>query len=525
MKIGNVIGIAISALLLAGEAAAMTETERWDLEEGHSIVFVEDELGAFGVYEILEEGKHASVLGTEVPSTPETPDALYESVLARLEAVGTSAMLAAPGSAGPSEDVEDVGADDPTYFNDPFEAWNWETTYCSSMHTEDKSGCSAWSNYADSGFVYVTQLKLATKAPGPAGSDFLLYYKNRQENAWTELLDVDLVQGQIVTFEFIPPNGAQAAEVNVIVGSNDPAENVFLAYGYTEAFVQSTNFNTEYPAGVEHWWTEMIQGVAHDSSYWYFTNTAVEDTVTGDRLANKVAKADRGTDLGGSQPILMSAALPQSIWDLGYFHLGDPDVYNGYVLVPVEDGNNGNKNGIVVAYNASNLSYVGYAELSREKAPWAAVNPVDGKLYSSPYYDDNSTVVVDRYTVRFSPTFTLIYYDSITLDHQHKMIQGGAFSPSGRFYLVSDSEDSAAGIYGYSMPSGRQRSFRFIDYAPTTTDQELEGLTIVDVDGQGAPNIDGQFHVVMLDKDPVLTGDDFYFKHYDVSVDWDKGML
>ena len=45
-----------------------------------------------------------------------------------------------------------------------------------------------------------------------------------------------------------------------------------------------------------------------------------------------------------------------------------------------------------------------------------------------------------------------------------------------------------------------------------SANEEIEGLTIWDLDDGRAPSIEGQVHVILLDND-TLFNDDFYFKH------------
>jgi hypothetical protein len=70
-------------------------------------------------------------------------------------------------------------------------------------------------------------------------------------------------------------------------------------------------------------------------------------------------------------------------------------------------------------------------------------------------------------------------------------IQAGAFSPRGHLYLVVD---DGTGIVAFDTFTGRQFEHIKVDYTPDTglNFEELEGITIWDLDGGQAPKIRGQ---------------------------------
>lgn len=95
-----------------------------------------------------------------------------------------------------------------------------------------------------------------------------------------------------------------------------------------------------------------------------------------------------------------------------------------------------------------------------------------------------------------------------------KGAQGGAFSQhSGLFYLVSHSSDG--GLLIWDWHSGRFMRTP-INYSPGFPNyQELEGVTVWNLDSGRAPGIRGQVHVVMIENN-VASADDVWVKHFDV---------
>ena len=54
------------------------------------------------------------------------------------------------------------------------------------------------------------------------------------------------------------------------------------------------------------------------------------------------------------------------------------------------------------------------------------------------------------------------------------------------------------------------------------TNEELEGITVWDLDYGNAPRIEGQVHLIMLDNDwreSIFSDNDLYFKHFRVPVE------
>ena len=134
----------------------------------------------------------------------------------------------------------------------------------------------------------------------------------------------------------------------------------------------------DYPHEKDFDWMSRLQGVTHDSEHWYFSSQwqlyklpvdhALE--VEPDRLDSTGIPGELNQDGHG--------------WD----HMGDIDfnAHDGLLYVPVERAEPGSSvwTPWLVVYD-TNLTCVGWAQVNvahGNQAPWCAINPVNGLLYS-----------------------------------------------------------------------------------------------------------------------------------------------
>jgi hypothetical protein len=256
-------------------------------------------------------------------------------------------------------------------------------------------------------------------------------------------------------------------------------------------FVKSSEYPFDSSAGHTH----KMQGVAHDASHWYMTNRW------------NLFKVPAGLDLGVPGSWAARARIPGPL--RGYDHLGDLDYHDGRLYVPVE--------GLApaIAVFDTDLNYLSHALLPEAAdAPWCAISPLDGHLYASSF----RTSEVGKYRMAWiGSRLVLTRVGSVPLRDDAgrplrlRRVQGGAFSATGKLYLVSDV--TGEGIKVFDLESGRLQAAIRVDFAH---DEELEGIDIWDVDGAQVPGIDGQVHLQMIDHD-WWSGDDFFFKHYRVA--------
>lgn len=285
----------------------------------------------------------------------------------------------------------------------------------------------------------------------------------------------------------------------------------------------------DYPDASALGWTKEVQGVTHDASHWFFTQNPDDQP----RLWKFPLYHDLAAKVEGADPNkgILITGLPASLH--GYHHFGDLDYYQGHLYISLQGKGRPPK---IVVYDAQTLDFVAAADLPGPGGgAWCAVNPINGFLYGSRFYEleENPTeLTLSVYEPTFQEsTFKLTYLGEIELFDANgakivlKRLQGGVFSQRGHLYLVSDNQDAVAqgGIWGFEMVRGRRTFHHSVSYLPDFPDyEELEGITIWDLDATGAPNIGGQIHLIMLDND-AGDNDDIYLKHFRVNaVDRDK---
>lgn len=259
----------------------------------------------------------------------------------------------------------------------------------------------------------------------------------------------------------------------------------------------TTSERPDFPSDFTGWsqsMTDDLQGVATDGSNWYFTNEL------------QIAKWPISASLT-SQPTIHST-MPSS-WQSTFNHMGDLVYANGRLYVPLE----GSQRAIGVF--STNLTPLGYASINQAHAAWLAYNPKDGLFYSSASFDSVSSLSKWKIDV-VGTQVTTTPKGSVTLVGNHApilRIQGGEFSAQGTLYVSGDAADGSGGLFAIDVLTGFVSAKRNVSYSPGgLTGEELEGLTILDLDAGQAPSIQGQIHIILVDNDLTST-DDLYFKH------------
>jgi hypothetical protein len=152
-------------------------------------------------------------------------------------------------------------------------------------------------------------------------------------------------------------------------------------------------FVDDYPADIKRYWTEQVNGIAHDDGNWFFTmpNSTLAPPlilkVPAGLDLNEVDIAPHPLDGHGiydeGDGILLDWGVGGDAVageDSNFDHFGDLDQYLGYLFVPVE--RDGSTMGIAV-FRAADLGYVGLAKVQQSSAGWLAYNTQDNYLYSS----------------------------------------------------------------------------------------------------------------------------------------------
>lgn len=299
----------------------------------------------------------------------------------------------------------------------------------------------------------------------------------------------------------------------------------------------------DYPFDREPGWSDELNGVTHDADSWFVAQK------------HRLLKFPVGHDLNaaGLAPGAPSAGIPVP----GYDHFGDPDCHAGVVYVPLEGG----QPPMVAAFAADTLRFLGAGALTAQtQAPWCAVHPSNGLLYTSDFNGARAVdpqpatpLVLQVYARTFGAdgaSFTLTHVGNFPLVGADgagivvNRVQGGTFSPNGHLYLVSDT--AGGGILGFDVLTGRLVTHHAVNYQPImqvdptggvaagvvngvaglfgaddpvperVMKEELQGITAWDLDDGRAPGIRGQLHLLMIDN--VGSGaDDLYFKHFTAS--------
>ena len=275
----------------------------------------------------------------------------------------------------------------------------------------------------------------------------------------------------------------------------------------------SFNFIGDYPENSSPGWTNNIQGVTHDANHWFFTQ------------ADRLWKIPLSHDLNQhvSQSDFPNAPIPNALRDAGGNHMGSLDFFENLLYVPLE----GTSPPSLLIFEAATLQFLGSGPLVQQNdAPWCAVNPRNRLLYTSHFNSkalfDSEPLIVYRPNIIADTSGGIIGADPEFLYHfdlfggnggpiAPTRIQSGTFSPSGHFYLLSDVDDG--GLMGFDMTTGRLIFQKTRNSFPAGV--EMEGVTVFDIDGRGAPNLGGQIHIVWDDLEP--GSDDVYFSHLQVA--------
>ncbi len=275
------------------------------------------------------------------------------------------------------------------------------------------------------------------------------------------------------------------------------------------------SFLGDYPRDREPGWSDECQGVTHDEKYWYITQkgTLWKFPVTFN-LNEGITRTKR-------EKGIWNVDIPRFLRDEGYNHFSHPDYHNGRLYIPLE----GRQPCKIVVFEPERLNYVAEGNLDtaiQDHAPWCAVNPADGMLYTS-NSDNNAGLFVYRHEIkdgrlelRYSHLLKL--YDEKGNPIKIHSVQGGAFSRKTGLLYISSDRGSDGGIFVFDPKTGIRIGVIRVNYSQSRYGEELEGLTVWDLDAAAVPGIKGQVHLIMIDN--WGTGaDDLYFKHFSVPLE------
>jgi hypothetical protein len=294
-----------------------------------------------------------------------------------------------------------------------------------------------------------------------------------------------------------------------------PADGV-LRVIVAPALAFDYEFLGDYPRDREPGWSEECQGIAHDDANWFISQRYY--------LWKFPLAADLNTDRPHPDPAagILMTRIPRGFSDPGYDHFGDGDVHGDRLYIPLEDSRSGGHYARLLVFDTATLSFIASGELTGERhAPWCAVSPHDGLLYTSGF-SFVWTLRAFRHEIagralRLELDHELPLRDGNGEPKRFDRVQGGAFSDAtGLFYLVNDEgTGDSGGIFVFDGRTGVQVGRIWIDYR-RGWGQELEGITVCNRDDRRARGVGGQVHTVMISSD---TGtDDLWIKHHRVPL-------
>ena len=196
------------------------------------------------------------------------------------------------------------------------------------------------------------------------------------------------------------------------------------------------------------------QGLAFGSGLWYFTGTSI------------LIKLDRE----GEVLDFNSDPIPSKLKKEGYFHLGDPDYWNGTLYVPVERRGY-LRPAVLAAYNPTTLELARYSYTPQDHMPWVAVDK-EGRLYTSEYSPVDEVLMYRAEDIGEGGHAEPIR--KVRLNRTLDGVQGGAFY-DGKLYLsVMD-----GWIYEVDPGDGGvRRAFQVPNF------YEMEGIEVLDEGGR-----------------------------------------
>ncbi len=288
----------------------------------------------------------------------------------------------------------------------------------------------------------------------------------------------------------------------------------------------------DYPSDRQAGWAEDVQGVTHDEDHWYILQT--------DRLWKIPVEVDLNSNIHGTDASrgILSAPIPEislseeHLFSITYDHMGAGDYYDGALYIPLEKKVEYRNNmpiyetiiPVIARLDPSNLGPIDFVFVNRQPghAPWCAVNPANGILYSS-LFDEVSRIYAYQYpTNQAGGSILELPGQDIHLKDENgdsfklSAVQGGVFTTNefgNNLYLSSDSGDNR-GVHVFDVATGRRFQYIDIEGGEWTFGSELEGLTFWDLDERNAPGKTGQLHVLELDNDTFTADDIEGFKHY-----------
>ncbi len=171
------------------------------------------------------------------------------------------------------------------------------------------------------------------------------------------------------------------------------------------------------------------QGIAEVDDGWVFTTK------------NALYRTDEAFHEAAS----FHSAIPAALASKGYDHMGDPDVADGKIWVPLERADKARAEQVIARFDVTTLEFVDAFEVPQHHASFVTVDD-DGTVWSSDQFSDDA---LTRYRLRGD---RLVPLRPLRLSQTVDKIQGGDVV-DGAVWLSTD--DATNGVYRVDPATGR----------------------------------------------------------------------
>ena len=211
------------------------------------------------------------------------------------------------------------------------------------------------------------------------------------------------------------------------------------------------------------------QGLARSGDGWIFvTNNAIYRT-----------------DADFAETASHKEAIPPELAAQGYDHLGDPDVADGMIWIPVERDDKTSGEQVTARYDEDTLAFVDSFPVAQHHNAFVAVDD-DGTVYSTDQFDDDAVVryrVTDGKAVPAKP---------LQLSRTVERIQGGDVA-DGALWLSTD--DDHNGVYRVDLETGEVTDLGTAGHV----EGEGEGIDAGPAEGAGT-DVQVALHALVADQ-------------------------
>jgi len=205
------------------------------------------------------------------------------------------------------------------------------------------------------------------------------------------------------------------------------------------------------------------QGLARSGDGWIF--------VTNDAIYR--------TDASFEETDAQRDAIPADLAAQGYDHLGDPDVFDGLIWVPVERADKDSGQQVTARYDEETLEFVDSVVVEQHHNAFIGVDE-DGMAYSADEFSDDSVV---RYRIADGK---VVPQEPLELSQTVERIQGGDVI-DGALWLSTD--DDHNGVYRVDLETGEVQDLGSAGHI----EGEGEGIDATDLD-------ESTLHVLVADR-------------------------